>query len=865
MRKLAFGCIGVAGLALAASVVWGKEEPGSRATFGQRVSSLFGVIDTAEEGAPPTPPGMPPVGTHRHSHAPSMMPFAKRPTTKTPSRSGATATPGSTTRPGATAGEVKPPQPKRTSGYSEVGDAGDDEASAYAQPRPSLLMQSRSGSGGPSTSAATAGSTPRAATTRATIAPSATSPYAKTTPNAKPAPEAQAIPQSRPLVESAPPVMSSRRRPTGSTAPELPTGPSLTTSAAPLSGGAASSSGAANSEAFVPSLPPTIAAGETQPSTAVTANPQMSISPLRAAPPATASVAPASTPGAAGSVGAGPSLGVEPPAAFNAPQTMAQVPASFPTPSGVAGVLSSFTAPEITVETLGPARVSVGRHAEFKIVVRNRGSIEARDVTVGVGLPDWAEVQDVRGTSGHDASNENATVEATLQWRFDAVAPRGQEELTLVLVPRRNETFDLAVRWTSAPTGAKASIEVEQPQLQMAINGPTEVSYGEQRLYKLSVSNPGNGAAENVVLHLMPLSPGDGEAVSHRIGTLKAGESTTVEVELTARQAGTLKIRTEATADGGLRSEATADVAVRRAALDVVASAPRMLFAGVPGTYEVRVRNVGDDVARNVRLTLDLPPGAKLLSASPSLRSDAKSGPLAWSFDRLAAGSEQVCVVKCSMEQGGVQQLTVAASADGDLRKTAQAATDVQAVADLALDVVDTAGPVAVGQPVVYEIKVKNRGMKGAEAIDVVAYFSEGIEPEKAEGQAFELQPGMVVFKTLPTVGPNQERVLKVVARATTAGNHRLRVELRSAAPQTQLSHEDSTFFYADETTTGAALQAPATMSAPGASPIRPASGTVLPNTGSTTIAPAGGAATVYPAATANRPAVVPYYAPTGR
>lgn len=36
----------------------------------------------------------------------------------------------------------------------------------------------------------------------------------------------------------------------------------------------------------------------------------------------------------------------------------------------------------------------------------------------------------------------------------------------------------------------------------------------------------------------------------------------------------------------------------------------------------------------------------------------------------------------------------------------------------------------------------------------------------------------MVVFKTLPSVGAAQERVLKITARATTSGNHRLRVEL---------------------------------------------------------------------------------------
>jgi uncharacterized repeat protein (TIGR01451 family) len=282
-------------------------------------------------------------------------------------------------------------------------------------------------------------------------------------------------------------------------------------------------------------------------------------------------------------------------------------------------------------------------------------------------------------------------------------------------------------------------------------------------------------------------------------------------------------------AEGNLRAEAAVDVVVRRAVLDVAANAPRVLFAGVPGTYEVRVRNTGDDAARNVRVSIDLPTGAKLLSTGPAVRSETKSNQLTWTFDRIAPGSEQVCTLKCAWDQGGKQQLTVTAVADGDVRKSIVAMTDVQAVADLALDIVDTAGPVPVGRSVTYEIHVKNRGLKGAEGVDVVAYFSEGIEPERAEGQGYELQPGMVIFKSLAGVGPGQEKVLKVTARAQTSGTHRLRVEMQSAAPQTQLSHEDATFFYIDD-------EAQPTPTAPGSFKPQPSS----PIRQTTSAAPAG-------------------------
>jgi hypothetical protein len=328
----------------------------------------------------------------------------------------------------------------------------------------------------------------------------------------------------------------------------------------------------------------------------------------------------------------------------------------------------------------------------------------------------------------------------------------------------------------------------------------------------------------------MPLSASDGEPVRHVVGTLKPGESSVVEVELTARQSGALRIRSEALAEGNLRAEAAADVVVRRAVLDVAAVAPRVLFAGVPGNYEVRVRNTGDDAARNVRVTVDLPPSVKLLGAVPAT-AGGKPNQLVWTFERIPAGSEQVCTLKCAWDQGGKQQMTVTANAAGEIHKTAMASTDVQAVADLALDVVDTAGPVPVGRPVTYEIHVKNRGLKAAEGVDVVAYFSEGIEPERAEGHAYEMQPGMAIFKMLNTVGPGQEKVLKVTARAQTAGNHRIRVEMQSKSPQTQLSHEDATFFYLDDTAETVMEPAvpPASFKPQGASPIRATTNTVAP------------------------------------
>ena len=42
----------------------------------------------------------------------------------------------------------------------------------------------------------------------------------------------------------------------------------------------------------------------------------------------------------------------------------------------------------------------------------------------------------------------------------------------------------------------QASIEVQQPQLAMTVEGPTEMRFGETAAFRIRVSNPGNGPAE---------------------------------------------------------------------------------------------------------------------------------------------------------------------------------------------------------------------------------------------------------------------------------------------------------------------------------------------------------------------------------
>ena len=124
--------------------------------------------------------------------------------------------------------------------------------------------------------------------------------------------------------------------------------------------------------------------------------------------------------------------------------------------------------------------------------------------------------------------------------------------------------------------------------------------------------------------------------------------------------------------------------------------------------------------------------------------------------------------------------------------------TRVESVANLVMDVKDPAGPVALGEDAVYELRIRNRGTKEAENVEVFAYFSRGVEPVAAEGAPNRIMPGQVIFQPIPSIAPGAETVMKVRARAEVAGNHVFRAEAHCKPLSARLISEATNLFYAD-------------------------------------------------------------------
>ncbi|MCS7303812.1 MAG: DUF11 domain-containing protein [Thermoguttaceae bacterium] len=459
-------------------------------------------------------------------------------------------------------------------------------------------------------------------------------------------------------------------------------------------------------------------------------------------------------------------------------------------------LLMAPQSPILSIQTHGPRRITVGKEAPYEVVIQNSGSVAANDLVVTVELPPWAEVLSAEASVGSTQAPRATEKASQFLWRIGRLEPRAQEKLVLRIVPKESRPFELAVRWSFTPERSQAAIEVQEPKLALQLEGPREVVHGQRQIYKLIMTNTGNGAAENVMISLASKGAGEQVTASHKLGILGPGEKKVLEVELIPRSPGELTLEVQLRGDGNAQASLSEKITVRKPELRLTLSGPTEHFVGAPAIYRLQVSNPGNATAKNVQVSLQLPEGLDQILPTPEGRLSFDRRKLEWSFSEIAPEASQELTVRCQYRAAGLARILAKATADGDLSASDSISTQVEAVADLTLSVVDPAGPVPVGEEAVYEIRIHNRGTKTATQVEVVAYFSHGIEPVAAEGALHRIGPGQVVFSPIAAIAPGQTQVLKVKAKAERAGNHIFRAEVHCRSASVRLVSEGTTRYF---------------------------------------------------------------------
>lgn len=465
-------------------------------------------------------------------------------------------------------------------------------------------------------------------------------------------------------------------------------------------------------------------------------------------------------------------------------------------------VLMSQHLPAIASNVSGPDRIVVGREARYRVVMRNQGDVAAERLTATVTAPEWAEVRSAVPSIGVVPGQSSP-----ITWSMDRLEGGAEATLELVLVARTGRPIELAVSWSQAPIATAATVQVEEPKLTMAVAGPDEVQFGRPQRYRLTLTNPGTGVSEGVQVHLLPPGSGQGAPSTHTLGDLPAGMSRSVEVELTPREAGQLVVKARATAVGGLTAECSKPIRCLKPELRVDWRCPQQAYAGAVSAYDFRVHNAGTSPAEGAQFAIKLPTGFEPVEATDGRTYNSAERTLTWNIGTLAAGDSFYLRLNGAATQPGECALEIGARSADNLTADANVAKmTIVALADLKLEIQDPKGPLPLEKEVTYQIRVKNRGQVGAEAVRVVALFSQGIEPLSASGAPCKIADGRVAFETTPNLAAGQELVLSVRAKAQVAGTHIFRAEAQCRDQGNKLSAEETTQFYQNDATASSAI-----------------------------------------------------------
>jgi uncharacterized repeat protein (TIGR01451 family) len=279
--------------------------------------------------------------------------------------------------------------------------------------------------------------------------------------------------------------------------------------------------------------------------------------------------------------------------------------------------------------------------------------------------------------------------------------------------------------------GGKQLEGAQSPQLTIQKIVPKEVQINKPAVFRVVVRNAGQVPACEVEVrdqvprgaHLISTTPRaarnqNGDLV-WRLGTLRAGEETSVEMQVTPTTEG--EIGSVATVHFG--ADASARCVVTRPQLVLNVTTPKQVMIGDKVMLSIVVSNPGTGVATGVVLEEHIPEGMQHSAGSE----------LEYEVGNLKPGESRKIDLPLATGRPGAMANLLVAHGDGNLRVEDKRTIEVIAPQlDVAME-----GPKKryLEREAVYQLSVANPGTASAKQVELVAYLPPGLKFVNANNQ----------------------------------------------------------------------------------------------------------------------------------
>ncbi|MFM8272423.1 MAG: hypothetical protein ACKODX_08820 [Gemmata sp.] len=437
------------------------------------------------------------------------------------------------------------------------------------------------------------------------------------------------------------------------------------------------------------------------------------------------------------------------------------------------------------------------------VTLDNLAGVESKDSRVRVSLSDGATL------ARSEPPPEKQDDKGGLLFTLPPVSGKGKQAIELQVKPARVGQVTVSVEAVTAD-GMQASTSettrIEQGKLRLVIDAPPFALAGERIPARVSVTNSGATAAENVTVWARfdeGLSSASGRGpLELQAGTVAPGHTKVVELPLSAKATGKYGVRAAATGDGNLAASAEPIVVeVRRTELAATISGPKLAYLNQQVSWSVTVTSKGDAPVSNVVVRATLPPEVKVTSADGGT---IGPGSVEWKLATLDPGSQkslkfQGDATKLATHTGVTVSVLGDATSGGKpfgapVEAKAEAALAIIGTAAVSLELTPPTGPVEVGKRARYQVRVRNQGTVSARNVEVNVTAPPELKFVRGSGAAEgRIDGAQMLFKVFEELGPGQTLVFTIDADAAQAGDARLVAEVKASHLRAPLKEEQST------------------------------------------------------------------------
>ncbi len=279
-----------------------------------------------------------------------------------------------------------------------------------------------------------------------------------------------------------------------------------------------------------------------------------------------------------------------------------------------------ITAPKLDITVNAPDEVKVGDEVQLQFVVSNNGSGDAATVILRSVLPPG-----LKHPEGGD-----------LEYEIELLRAGDRETVELaVIAAEPGEQIRISAEVTASGVSADqtyADIAIVGAQLSVERLGPERRFVGRTASYQNIITNETNfEATDAVVVEQIPegmrfiSANQDGEynpqkrQVRWAIPRLTPGKQAVLEIELEAESAGQMESMVEVTESAGFRTRADENTVVTVEDVhNMTADISRLdepVVIGERFGFTITIDNRGTAVARNVQMSVQVPPEIKVLAA----------------------------------------------------------------------------------------------------------------------------------------------------------------------------------------------------------------------------------------------------------